>query len=159
MVLSGLGVAEYFELYNNRDVKEVETPLLLGFSPRSFLIHISEVLCKPYFGKEYFGTLAAGAIKKVLQQSNAVFSDGGFPDEINAVYRMYGKSIVIVRLSREGYTFEGDSRDYVLEQDLEKGCDIKSVELRVEGTVADTVTRLRALLDSKAVPLKIKYKK
>ena len=80
-------------------------------SPRQALIHVSENVIKPIEGKDYFGRQAK---KSVLASELLVFvfSDGGFIDEIQALKSDKTK-VTVIRLHREGFTFEGDSRSYV----------------------------------------------
>jgi len=79
-------------------------------SKRRALIHVSENVVKPTFGDSVFGKLAADNLPKGL----VFFSDGGFPDEIQPIADKVGiENMLIVHIKREGYTFEGDSRDYV----------------------------------------------
>lgn len=142
ILLSGMTEHDYFILYNNREVKEIPTDLLLGFSPRGFLIHISEVMCKPHFGKNYFGVVATKAIKSVINTSSVIFSDGGFPNEVNVLSEVFGKDkVVIVHLYRNGCSFAGDSRDYILESDT----GIKPILVENNGTILDCVDKVRKL--------------
>ena len=46
--------AEWEELYT-RENKEIPTPKLNGLSPRQAIIHMSEEVIKPNFGKDYIG--------------------------------------------------------------------------------------------------------
>ncbi|UCR74505.1 hypothetical protein RCIP0073_00038 [Klebsiella phage RCIP0073] len=104
---------QFMKLYNDRDTKEMPCDLLGQMSPREFFIHISESFVKPILGNEQFGYLAAsGAIEAT---SHVVFSDGGFPDEVRALieHEQSDYHLYLVRLHREGFTFEGDSRNYV----------------------------------------------
>jgi hypothetical protein len=133
---------EYYELYNNRAVKETPTERLLGFSPRGFLIHISEVVCKPQFGKDFFGRAAAKEIANVIDAVPVVFSDGGFPDEINVLSEVFGiHRVVIIHLHRGDCSFEGDSRDYILEKDT----GIKPVVVENNGTILECVEKVLKL--------------
>lgn len=106
----------FMERYNNRDLKEMPTDFLNYMSPRKFMIHISESFIKPAFGDRHFGTLSAEAIGS--SGDTVVMSDGGFPDEVRALAEWRGDNgeeheIHIVRLHRDGFTFEGDSRNYI----------------------------------------------
>ena len=81
-------------------------------SPRAALIHVSEKVMKPLHGPEHYGQAAADrcVTDKV---SMAVFSDSGFVDEMLPLCRAF-KSVVVFRLRREGFSFEGDSRGYLI---------------------------------------------
>lgn len=105
---------KFLELYNDRGTKEEATPICGGFSPRNFFIHISENMCKPVFGEQYFG-------KRFLEQVGedvTVITDGGFPLEVYPLVEA-GHKVVIARLHRKGYDFLGDSRNYLREGDFE----------------------------------------
>ena len=110
---------EWTSNYSNREWKETPNDKLDGMSPRQALIHVSEDKIKPERGKDYFGRMA---LIDMLSSDHEVyvFSDGGFIDEINALecdeVRVY-----VIRLRREGYSFEEDSRDYV---DYPTSCDL-----------------------------------
>lgn len=97
--------------YNDRDQKEKPQYFLGGKSPRQIMIWISEEVIKPVFGDRHFGNLAAEKVDK-MQGCKIVFSDGGFPSEIIPLIE-YGHDVHLVRLHREGYSFEGDSRNYI----------------------------------------------
>lgn len=101
---------EFQVRYDNRETKESPWPVI-GMSPRQMMIHISESVVKPVFGKEQFGKI----LSEKLPDGDLpiVCSDGGFPDEIMALARSGRHQIVIVRLHRAGYTFDGDSRNYI----------------------------------------------
>lgn len=104
---------KFMALYNDRDSKEMPCDLLGQMSPREFFIHISESFVKPILGSEQFGYLASQGVYD--STSHVVFSDGGFPDEVRAlVYSEHDTyQVYVVRLHREGYTFDGDSRNYI----------------------------------------------
>lgn len=96
--------------YNDRDTKEAPQDYLGGFSPREFFIHISERWCKPVFGDEYFGERLLRDAQSC--RTNVIVTDGGFPKEVIPMLQL-GMQVLIVRLHREGYSFAGDSRDYI----------------------------------------------
>jgi hypothetical protein len=120
ILLSGMHEDDYFDLYNQRELKEVPTEALLGFSPRGFLIHISEVMCKPHFGNNYFGISAARGV--------------------NVLSGIFGRDkVVIIHLYRDGCNFDNDSRDYILEEDT----GIKPIVLLNDGTIEECVQKMR----------------
>lgn len=87
-----------------------------NLSIREALIYVSEVICKPRFGQDYFGLQAA----KNLSEGLNVFSDGGFVEELLPVIKEVGSdNVLVIRISRKGCSFLGDSRDY-LPDDLTK---------------------------------------
>lgn len=81
------------------------------FSQREFLIHMSENVIKPSFGKDAFGK----AFVNSLPEEGIVFvSDSGFKEELQPVIDHVGtENVLVLRLTREGYSFDGDSRDYL----------------------------------------------
>ena len=101
---------KFLEAYNDRKQKEKPQAFLNGKSPREFMIWISEDVVKPQFGDQHFGhrfvesALNAGA--------SIICTDGGFPDEIKPLIKS-GFYVDVFRLHREGYTFQGDSRNYL----------------------------------------------
>lgn len=109
---SMLGANDYDRFlvkYNDRDQKETAQHFLGGKSPREFMIYISENCVKPVLGAAKFGNLFAEAASRY---GSVVCTDGGFTDEIMSLVD-YGHVVKLVRLHREGYTFDGDSRNYV----------------------------------------------
>jgi hypothetical protein len=81
------------------------------YSKREFLIHVSENVIKPSFGNSAFGN----ALVNNLPEEGYVFiSDSGFKDELQPVINRVGEdNALVVRINREGCTFEGDSRNYL----------------------------------------------
>lgn len=109
LALSGLTKAEWDYLYH-RERKEIPTNALGGYSPRGFLIHISESIIKPLYGAGEFGKRA---LKATVDNPGHyhVFSDSGFLSEAVALTDLH--HVVVFRLFREGYNFDGDSRNYI----------------------------------------------
>lgn len=97
-------------LYEDRRYKEQPSDLLGGLSPRNFMIWISETMMKPRFGDDYFGRRMVEAVKS--DSSTAIITDGGFPEETIALIKA-GIQVHVCRLHREGFTFAGDSRNYL----------------------------------------------
>lgn len=96
--------------YEDRERKEKAQPFLNGKSPRQFMIWISEEVIKPQFGEQYFGTRFAEKARD--SHVDVIATDGGFPEEIKPLISA-GLEVHICRLHRSGYTFEGDSRNYI----------------------------------------------
>lgn len=113
IALAALGPDAYHEFldgYDDRARKEKPEGFLNGLSRRQFMIAISEQFIKPVLGSDYFGKYLA----ENLPDGDDVFvvSDGGFASEVAPIFAA-GHDVRIVRLHREGYTFEGDSRGYL----------------------------------------------
>lgn len=114
--VAGISEGKLLVLLNNRKAKEVPRVDLAGFSPRQLLIHTSEQVVKPLFGKLVFGEREANRCKQIISEGHCsiVYSDGGFPEELEAMAQEFGEeNILLVRLRRDGFTFEGDSRSYL----------------------------------------------
>lgn len=106
----GVDTNWFMDDYDNREVKERPENLLNGMSRREALIHVSENIIKPKFGKDIFGVYVA---KEINASKNYCVSDGGFIEEIVPIINRIGTDeIVLVQLTREGYDFSTDSRRY-----------------------------------------------
>jgi len=108
-----LGVDKYeqfISLYECRQTKEQAVGILHGLSPREFFIDISERMIKPVFGNDYFGKYMADSLP--AGDEVVVVADGGFDSEILPLIDA-GHEVHICRLYRDGFTFDGDSRNYI----------------------------------------------
>lgn len=114
--MTGLSLATFMKLYEDREKKENPCEEFLGMSARNLLISISEEFCKPKFGIDYFGKMA---VKKMNSshfiRTGYVFSDSGFLSEILPIAEMYGASncFVVQFVGQGSESFDGDSRDWV----------------------------------------------
>lgn len=105
-----------YDVYTNRERKDKPMLIFGHISPRQALIHISEDVIKPIKGKAYLGQMAA----QRLQDGWNVFSDSGFYEEALPLVQAVGaENLYIIQFSREGCSFEGDSRKYI---DIPPGC-------------------------------------
>ncbi len=115
--LSGVPKGDFKKLYEDRSFKEEPNATCFGMSTRELFIDISENYCKPRFGRDYFGVVAARALdaEYIANGGNYVFSDSGFPEEALALGKHFGnKNIKIVRFTRPGSdSFAGDSRSFI----------------------------------------------
>jgi DNA polymerase III delta prime subunit len=101
--------------YDNREKKEAFEEKL-GMSRREAMIHTSENVIKPLFGKDYFGKALA---EELLDNDAYCASDGGFLEEIDPVINKLGKSnVLIVNLFRDGCDFSKDSRKYLFTENV-----------------------------------------
>jgi hypothetical protein len=109
--IAGIPLTRMVTLASDREYKEKTARFFrVGgkfVSPRQWLIHCSESVVKPLLGKEFFGKSLANSIEKDL----VIVSDGGFPEELVPVLTA-GHDVYILRIERDGYTFDGDSRNY-----------------------------------------------
>lgn len=106
----------------DRHYKEEPSPYLMidgkHVSPREWMIHCSEDLIKPMFGKHAFGDAAVNALRKDYPEGEGViiYSDGGFIEEVERLSEYAyntGGDFMLVRVHREGYGWGIDSRSYL----------------------------------------------
>lgn len=126
----------YWELYNSRETKEKPQPIYrltgveyielcdyLGkpipttrarfhfLTPREAMIYVSELICKPAFGEDYFGRVRTQNLAK-----GNLFVDGSaaFDEEIPSLHTKFDpENILLIKIRRPGYGFDGDSRGWV----------------------------------------------
>lgn len=111
MGIYGVWYDDFFDIYNNREQKELPQDIFEGLSIRQAMIKVSEEVIKPVFGNDYFGIAAA---KSMLPGINA-FSDGGFIEEMQPIYDYTDGNMIIIRIHADGYNFNSDSRNYMTE--------------------------------------------
>jgi len=138
----------FWELYNNRDLKEV--PVLdyqvstgayyalsqriddlpdmdevnCCLSCRNAMIYISEIVCKPTFGRTYFGQYRAD---KIQRDELAIDDSCGFAEELPPVIEKLGQdNILLIRVKGRG-SFQGDSREYIPDGVIEHTVDIYNI--------------------------------
>jgi len=100
------------------DYKDQPCPAAGGQPLRPWLIDYSEEFMKPRFGAGIFGILLA---RKLKQEQFAipgsfplvVVSDAGFGAEVDALRQHFIANYILIRLYRDGHTFENDSRSYI----------------------------------------------
>jgi hypothetical protein len=109
-----LSLGEQTWMRYNDNGKDERSPAFLGLSPRQFYIILAEQAIKPAFGSDVFGRLAVSMLQQPTSCRVTVISDTGFLHEVHPIIQAYGRSkSCLVRISREGCTFEGDSRSYL----------------------------------------------
>ena len=113
--LRGFFGLDYHEFAKRReDLKDDPWPLLQGKSFRQCMQSFSEDWAKQY-GQDIFGRLAAYRVRRDKDEgfNKFVFSDCGFTAEIVPVLRHFlTEEVVLVRLFREGCSYDGDTRSY-----------------------------------------------
>lgn len=88
-------------------------------SIREAMIYISEVVVKPRWGEDWFGKERVRKMKNCQEAKwlrNPIFTDDScaFVDELTPLIEYLGQeNILLLRIHREGFTFEGDSRSYI----------------------------------------------
>jgi hypothetical protein len=94
-------------------VKNEPQLYLNGMSWRQVYIHYSEKVIKPLHGKRWFGNQWIKAAED-SKKSVILVPDSGFYDEAEAVVEFFGtENVLLIRLYREGYDFNNDSRSYI----------------------------------------------
>jgi hypothetical protein len=84
-----------------------------NLSIREAMIYVSEVLIKPRFGKDYYGQ---ARVKYMQSSGEGIWTDGSaaFVEELYPLIKYLGQdNILLIRVHREGYNFDGDSRNYI----------------------------------------------
>ncbi len=116
----------YIEICSDRGANAVKGAIR-GWegTPREHLIYVSEEVIKPSFGEEFFGEYLADAVDYTYSItgdsgafSGAVISDSGFMRELYPLCDLKPLEgctieIHVVQLTKDGCTFEGDSRSYL----------------------------------------------
>jgi hypothetical protein len=101
------GSLAYDELKDDELAKLVMEDGFEG-TARECLIHTSEDIIKPMHGDTYFGEQAAAQ----MQPGYNIFTDGGFGPELEAIIEK-ADDVILIQISRDGYNFSSDSRDYI----------------------------------------------
>ena len=108
--LFNVGMDWFMKDYNDRSIKERREDRLRGMSRREAMIHTSEDIIKPKYGKSYFGDQLC---KRIESNVDYVISDGGFIEEIVPIIgNPMNNNVVIVQLTRENCSYSTDSRKY-----------------------------------------------
>jgi len=105
-------------------------------SIRRSLITMSEEWAKPTFGNGIFGTMLGKKIERYVTRSKGKFirqdpkqlyiiSDSGFYEELEALEELHPGKVRLIRIGRDGCTYEGDSRSYLFNVPLR----VKAVDI------------------------------
>lgn len=120
-----LGYSLERETVTHRDYGYYRGEYYWKLSIREAMIYISEVIMKPRMGLDYFGVARAKAIQ---DGEIAVDSSTGFVDELPPLIERLGQeNILLIRVHREGATFEGDSRNYIPDGVITNTVNVNSV--------------------------------
>lgn len=142
--ISGISRGDWECRYESVDASEFrlkDLPWLRlgGYSQRQFLINLSENFIKPIFGAPHFGEL----LKEDLDGfTDPVFvnTSGGFHEELWPFLDDDDWTVAIVRLYRDGCTFDGDSRNYL----HIKG--IPEIEIHNNGTIVEAAEKVKQFI-------------
>lgn len=115
-----------------KDSLDSDYSIQTGRTPREGLIHVSENIYKPRYGKDYFGREAANRLKLGI---NAFSDGGGWWDELTPIVYKADR-VLVCRLHREGYNFDGDSRSYydesTMPEDIKSGGKVQVLDIYLE---------------------------
>lgn len=93
-----------------------------NLSIREAMIYVSEIICKPRFGEDFFGVARAASVN---EGDICYDASCGFVEELPPLISKVGQeNILLLRIHRDGYTFEGDSRSYIPDGVIENTVDI-----------------------------------
>lgn len=138
---------EFDKLYS-RDLKEVKRYHLGNRSIRQAMIFVSEEVVKPNFGADFFGKKSVELVRAALNEGgneNFVYSDSGFKREAEALVDAFGAdNVAVVRIYRDGYTFDGDSRRYLEQEDLPN---TRFIDVHNEGTLDEFLEKMEEVFD------------
>lgn len=140
-------IAAMFELTDKQieyleAIKTEPTPLLFNRSYVETQINFSEVWAKDFFGVRVFGNLAS---RKIETSASKLFvcSDCGFDYEVTPLLKYIGVSnTLLLKLSRAGKSFEGDSRSYI---DLPG---VTTIAIENNGSIVDYHNKIKTVIDA-----------
>jgi len=133
----GMTEAEQAAFEKNKDVPQ---RAFGGKSYRQVQISFSEDWMKPQFGPRIFGEIAKITIRRSIADV-FVCSDCGFEEEVEALFDVFDKKdILIVKLHRPGFTFEGDSRRYI------RIAGIREVHVQNDSTLSHLLAQVETLV-------------
>ena len=139
----GLTQEQWNQVDGSQEAKAQPHEFFFGQTCRQVQINFSELFLKPTHDKFIFGNLLARRLKQAY--NNLFFiSDSGFAEEAMFLETEFGsENIFLIRLHREGHTYDGDSRSYV---HLET---VQSLDIENNGSIEDTITKIEEFLKEK----------
>lgn len=109
------------------DIKDTPVDYLNGKSYRQWQIDFSEHFMKPLYGEDCFGRLFCERIERLrdngdlgfnhnyVEESLIVVPDSGFQIEVDTIEKLLpNDEVLLLRLHRNGTSFDNDSRGYVI---------------------------------------------
>lgn len=117
-------------------------------SCRQAQIDVSEKYLKPIYGQNIFGRILAATIENDKDHDVFLVSDSGFRPEAEELVREFGEqNILLVRLHRDGTSYDGDSRSYIDLDDLEvKSVDIENINNDINAALTKVHAEVKAFL-------------
>jgi len=95
---------------------------MVNISIREAMIYVSECICKPTFGKGYFGE---ARIKSMSDNETAIDDSTGFQEELYPAIEQLGQeNIILIRIHGRGEFASNDSRNYIPDGVIENTIDI-----------------------------------
>jgi hypothetical protein len=143
---------DYFE-----NVKDEPRHEFYGLTPRRAYQAVSEQLMKPLHGNDIYGKILADQFVEDADEMGwpdlITITDSGFRDEAVALIARFEQlkqndKITLVRLHRNGCTFEGDTRSYIdLTDEGVPGVDLSNDGPREElwDKLVDAVPQIRRM--------------
>jgi len=133
----------YSDFEEPRWMKDEPWNRLGGLSQRQYLIWLSEEVIKPRHGKQHFGELLKAEldIEAHTDDMDFILTDGGFEDEFVPFLGEDDWEVILIRLHREGCTFDNDSRNFLY--DL---CE-RELDVTNDGDIMDAVTTIREFIE------------
>ena len=118
--------------------------LFRRLTPREAYIEVSETFMKKTFGNKVFGNILADEISRT-DADLFVVTDSGFAGEAEVLIDRFGAdNVKLIRVGRDGYTFEGDSRGYI-------ELPVQTVVIQNNGTLPALRQDVSTLLDSLSI--------
>jgi dephospho-CoA kinase len=143
----GLSVKQWAAIDGSQEEKEKPREEFFGETCRQVQINFSELFLKPTHGEDIFGKLAINEIKK-SRADTILISDSGFRREAEVLVEEFGnQNVLLVRLHREGKSFDGDSRNYIDLDDLE----VTTYDLFNDSTIEDFVFNAEQILKKEGI--------
>lgn len=134
----------FVPLASERDTKEVPCSLLpknlatgRHYSPREWLIYVSEKIIKPRLGNDFFGQQSRSRMSaNFYNYDTVIFTDCGFVDEVLCLTCFYEEQALLLQIYRPGCEFgPKDSRGYV---NVDK---VKTVKIQNDSTLEAFLTK------------------
>ncbi len=118
-----------FDALDTYENKGIPQAVYFGKTCREVQIAVSEFFLKPFHGDQaVFGKFLARDIRAEMSHARVslfpgprffFITDSGFRPEAEELVREFGAdNCFLLRIRREGYTYAGDSRDYINLRDL-----------------------------------------
>lgn len=105
---------EHYEKEHGHEWKNQPQVEFYGRKPRDVYIALSEEFVKQKFDVSFFGRVAFRRVKLEKQSNVFIFTDSGFVEEAQPLITSFGvNNTIVIELSRNGCSFDGDSRGYV----------------------------------------------